>query len=265
MTTSRSSAPDALIAEALAQDFSGWDFSWLKGRWEEENTPWDYREIVEARLSQTRALLDMGTGGGEFLSSLRGLPRATVETEAWSPNFPVARKRLEPLGIRCVAIEDDRELPFENTTFDLVINRHEAFWSTEVFRILKPGGRFITQQVGGENQLELNTWFLGEAKPKWPYWKLDLAVDRLTGVGFTIADAQEAYPQSRFFDIGAIVYYMKVIVWQIDGWNPVRYRPHLLKMHDHIQKHGHFLTHDHRFMIEAAKPDAPPEKSDSIS
>jgi hypothetical protein len=35
---------DQLADEALAQDFSGWDFSWLHGRWHEEEPSWNYRQ-----------------------------------------------------------------------------------------------------------------------------------------------------------------------------------------------------------------------------
>ena len=31
---------DQFVAEALAQDFSGWDFSWLHDRWYEEDPHW---------------------------------------------------------------------------------------------------------------------------------------------------------------------------------------------------------------------------------
>lgn len=31
-----------LIDEALAAHFSGWDFSWLAGRWIDSPLPWDY-------------------------------------------------------------------------------------------------------------------------------------------------------------------------------------------------------------------------------
>jgi len=37
---------DQLVAEAEALPFSGWDFSALNGRWEEDPPPWDYRSIV---------------------------------------------------------------------------------------------------------------------------------------------------------------------------------------------------------------------------
>ncbi|MNJ78400.1 hypothetical protein D3C77_761450 [compost metagenome] len=39
-----------------------------------------------------------------------------------------------------------------------MINRHEAYSVQELNRILKPGGLFITQQVGGQN----NRGLLGE-------------------------------------------------------------------------------------------------------
>ena len=41
---------ERLIADALAQDFSGWDFSYLKGRWHEHPTSWNYQAIIERYL-----------------------------------------------------------------------------------------------------------------------------------------------------------------------------------------------------------------------
>ena len=37
---------------------------------------------------------------------------------------------------------------YGDSSFDLVINRHEIFGAKEVFRALKPGGLFLTHQVG---------------------------------------------------------------------------------------------------------------------
>jgi len=61
---------ESLIAEALQQDFSGWDFSYLQGRWHGNNPSWDYRQIVFDRSRQIHSLLDLGTGGVEVLSIL---------------------------------------------------------------------------------------------------------------------------------------------------------------------------------------------------
>jgi SAM-dependent methyltransferase len=62
---------------------------------------------------------------------------------------PIAKERLEPLGVEVFQIENDNELPFANETFDFVLNKHESYSVSEVKRILRPDGLFLTQQVGG--------------------------------------------------------------------------------------------------------------------
>src|SRR6187549_330120 len=89
----------AWLREEAARPVEGWDFSYLAGRMREDAPHWDYRQVVTAALGESGALLDLGTGGGEFLSSLRPLPALTCATEGYAPNLPVARRRLAPLGI----------------------------------------------------------------------------------------------------------------------------------------------------------------------
>ena len=49
----------------------GWDFSHLHGRYREDlGLTWNYEEIVRRYLRANAKLLDMETGGGEFLLSL---------------------------------------------------------------------------------------------------------------------------------------------------------------------------------------------------
>ena len=57
---------EALISEALSQDFTGWDFSWLRNRWSEAEPSRHYDQIVQNRVGQVETLLDMGTGGGSL-------------------------------------------------------------------------------------------------------------------------------------------------------------------------------------------------------
>ena len=116
---------DRLVAEAEAASFSGWDFSWLDGRWIDSSPPWDYRQRVLAALPGVQSLLDMGTGGGEMLASLAPLPPDAWATENYPPNMPIARGRLEPLGVHVATGVADEALPFPDERFDLVINRHE--------------------------------------------------------------------------------------------------------------------------------------------
>jgi SAM-dependent methyltransferase len=151
------------IEAAEAAAFQGWDFSYLTGRWLEREPHWSYEAIMREALVGVGSLLDMGTGGGEFLASLAPLPADTAATEGYAPNVPLARQRLAPLGIEVAAMSDDDALPFADGRFDLVINRHEFYDPIEVYRVLKPGGLFITQQVGGQDNIELNKAVAGES------------------------------------------------------------------------------------------------------
>ena len=94
---------ERLLAAAEAYTMEGWDWNALEDRYVEAGPPWDYRAEVTALLPTAHALLDMGTGGGEFLSSLAPLPPECWATEAYPPNIPVAAARLRPLGVRVVA------------------------------------------------------------------------------------------------------------------------------------------------------------------
>ena len=142
---------DALLAEAETHPVEGWDFSWLGERVVMQPPPWDFAGIVESRASRAADLLDLGTGGGEWLASLSERPARTVATEAWPPNVDVARRRLEPLGVEVVAVESAPDnvdqppglaaptLPFGDESFSLVVSRHESYVAAEVARVLRPG------------------------------------------------------------------------------------------------------------------------------
>src|SRR5690349_6322896 len=174
---------ESLISEAMAQEFSGWDFHYTHDRWKESPPSRDYPQLVRDFIQPEISLLDMDTGGGELLSSLQPLPRVTYATEAYPSNVIVARNRLEPLGVNVVQLGEDTALsltePFTDGFFDPVMNRHGTYSASDIHRILKPGRIFITQQVGGQNSSELIK-MLQECPPfEYSYWTLMLAVDQL--------------------------------------------------------------------------------------
>jgi SAM-dependent methyltransferase len=245
---------ERLVQEALDAEFSGWDFAAFRDRWVEEPPPWDYRALVEERLVQSRSLLDMGTGGGEFLSSLQPLPAKVCATESYEPNIPVAREKLEPLGIQVVPLESNDHLPFHGGQFDLVINRHESFSAREVWRVLQPGGVFATQQVGGSDNLEINAALGAPVGSDYDDWTLQVVVAGLERSGFAVSLAMEAYPETRFLDIGAVVFYLRTIPWQIPGYRLEDYRDRLFKLHQRIESGGPLTVDSHRFCIVARKP-----------
>lgn len=247
---------ERLVKAALEAGFEGWDFSWLQDRLIEESPPWDYAEIVRSYFPGIRSMLDLGTGGGELLASLGPLPEDTHATEAYPPNQAIAQARLTPLGVTVHATQDEPKLPFEDGQFDLVINRHESYAPAEVHRILKPGGIFITQQVGGLDNLELNQALEDELSFPFFNWSLAEALNGLYESDFYILKAEKAALRTSFRDIGAIVYYLKAVPWQVPDFNPQTHRERLLLLHNMIERQGEFITTANRFLIIAQKEGA---------
>ena len=237
--------------------FSGWDFSYLNNRIVSSPLDWSYPSLVLMNLRGERhpkSLLDMGTGGGEFFSTLHPFPPFTCVTEAYPPNVNIARERLEPLGVQVVPIdEDDPVLPFADDQFEMVINRHEYYSPSEVKRILMPGGRIITQQVGDQNDRELIELLEPEARQFDTAWNLAAAVADLEKEGLEILDARECFSATRVFDVGAVAYYLKALPWEIPDFSVERYFDSLASIHDHIEAEGYFQTSLHRFLILAKK------------
>jgi hypothetical protein len=248
------------LKEAEEASFSGWDFSYVykTGRIAESPLEWNYYNVVRPYKEKAKTMLDMGTGGGEVLSSFAPLPPTTYATEQYHPNAAVAGKKLGPLGVKVFEIEEEKsppynsKLPFKDAFFDLVINRHEAYYPPELTRILKTGGYFITQQVGSMTNVNLVQFFLGKTVPV-SNWNLKSAADELKVAGFNVERQQESFSYYRFFDIGAIVYYLKAIPWTIEDFSVEKYRDRLWELYLRINEDGCYDTTQHRFLVVARK------------
>ena len=233
--------------------FKGWDFSHIGGRWESEPLPWDYREIIKTYLKSTDFLLDMGTGGGEFLLSLAHPHALTSVTEAYPPNVELCRQRLAPLGISVKQTYEDEKLPYADASFDMVVNRHESYDLSEVERVLKSGGYFITQQVGGKNNNDLSRRLLDGFVPQFPNHTLNACVLALEKQGFTVLRAEKAYPYLRFFDVGALVYFAKIIEWEFPDFSVEASFEKLCACQAEVEARGFVQGTEHRFLTVARK------------
>lgn len=228
-----------LVDEAWAQPTEGWDFSWLGERYREDAVPWDYTAMVLELAGTSPDLLDLGTGGGEWLARLPFRPRRTVATEGWPPNLEVARTRLAPLGIEVVAydkpsgavsLESAAELlPFPDGSFHLITNRHESFVSDELARVLARDGHFITQQVGEWDALSPLLGLPGTVDSR-ERWQLSVAKDELESAGFEVLNSGEARLVTHLADIGALVWYLKMIPWALPDFSPDRYHEPLREL-----------------------------------
>lgn len=231
--------------------FTGWDFSHLDGRMIEEQPPWSYTERACALMADASSLLDMDTGGGERLLAMRPHwpPRVTA-TEAHPPNFRLATERLAPLGVRVLDVRwNDTPLPFADGEFDLVLNRHSAFATAEVARILAAGGTFLTQQVHGLWAHDLLAAF--DVSPQWPDATPAIYLPQLQAAGFSIVNVEEWSGALTFLDVGAIVYYLKAVPWLVPGFSVDSHLPYLLTLQTQIEAQGTLTFSARKYIIEA--------------
>jgi len=238
------------------QPFIGWDFSYLERRMQEEPPPWSYLDRAAALMDRARSALDMDTGGGEKLLSLRAhWPPRMVVTEEYPPNLALVRERLEPLGVTVVEahLSETDPVPFAGGEFDLVLNRHGAFNPAEVARILAPGGVFLTQQVGDDYLADLMAVF--GATPQWPDATLAHYGPLLQAAGLEIVDAQEWTADIRFADVGALVYFLKAAPWHVPDFSVDRYADTLLALQERLNQGEPLNSSGKLYLIEAHKPE----------
>ena len=232
----------------------GWDFSHIHGRYQEEDDlPWDYEAIIRSVLQVDMKLLDYDTGGGEFLLSLGHPYENTAATEGYPPNVALCRERLLPLGIDLRECKDAAQIPFADESFDIIINRHGDFYPPEIRRLLKPDGLFITQQVGSDNDRELVEMVLpGVGKP-FPHANLREQRTGFTDTGFETLQADEAFRPISFYDVGAFVWFARIIEWEFPGFSVDRCFDRLLQLQETIEREGKITGTTHRYLIVARK------------
>lgn len=246
---------EELVAEAAAAPVAGWDFSWLDGRATEQRPSWGYQRLLGGKLAEAAAALDVQTGGGEVLAGARGdrFPPTMVATEGWSPNVARATALLHPLGVVVVADADEPPLPFADGAFDLVTSRHPAtvHWS-EIARVLAPGGTYFAQHVGGDSNVEISEFFLGPLEPN-DTRDHDAEAARARSVGLEIVHCRNERLALEFFDVGAMIYFLRKVVWTVPEFTVERYRDRLRSLHEQIRHDGVFRSTMSRTLFEARK------------
>jgi deazaflavin-dependent oxidoreductase (nitroreductase family) len=250
---------EELVAEAAAAPADGWDFTWLDGRATEQRPSWGYARLLGERMTRARSTLDLQTGRGQILAAVPVLPGRVVATESWPPNVPRAAATLAPRGGSVVVAPDGGPLPFADGSFDLVVSRHPVTtpWP-EIGRVLAGGGTFLAQEVGPASMLELIEFFLGPQPPdvrrrRHP----DQAVAAARAAGLDVLDVRAERPRAEFFDVGAVIYFLRTVIWTVPDFSVERYRERLAALDERIRADGVFVAHSARYLIEARRPGGP--------
>jgi SAM-dependent methyltransferase len=249
---------EQLVAQGDSEPTEGWDFTWFNDRATEQRPSWKFSEALVSRLANVDAVLDVQTGGGErfseVLSQIENRPRLVSATESWEPNVNLAKQNLERFDASVIQIADQSDFPFPDHTFELVTSRHptRTLWS-EISRVLRPGGMYFSQQVGAGTNSELTDFMMGP-QPISDTRSASRASSTARSLGLDVVDLREESLPISFFDVGAVVYFLRKVIWTVPGFTVERYKERLLAMHEHIARYGSFHSHSQRFLIEARKP-----------
>ncbi|MCT7351223.1 class I SAM-dependent methyltransferase [Streptomyces sp. 15-116A] len=253
---------DELLAEGVSVPTGGWDFSWFEGRATEARPSWGYAAGMAERLGRAAAVLDVQTGGGEVLRfalerAAPQRPTLVVATEGWPPNVGKATELLRPYGVPVVASDEDAPLPFADGAFDLVVSRHpvKPHWP-EIARVLQPGGRYFAQHVGPASVFELVEYFLGP-QPDEVRGARDPERERreAEAAGLEVVDLRAERLRMEFYDIAAVVHFLRKVIWMVPDFSVERYRPRLRQLHERIEDDGAFVAHSSRHLLDVRKPE----------
>lgn len=242
-------------AEEHVAHMKGWDFSYIENRYQsfEHELPWNYKKIVQRYLKPQYNILDIDTGGGEFLLSLHHSYELTTVTEGYATNVKLCQEKLGTLGIKVFEVTDYANMPFKDNEFDFVINRHGAYDPKELYRILKPGGLFITQQVGEDNDRELVELLLPGSKKSFLGMNRKNQKLKFEKAGFEVLMSDEAFKPIEFYDIGALVWFARIIEWEFVGFSVNRCFEQLLKAQEILEQEGCIGGNIHRYLLVVKK------------
>lgn len=245
---------DELVREAELATAEGWDFGWLEGRAIEDRPSWHYFNMVAERATAASALLDVEAGVGRMIGSLPAFPPLAVATEGFPASVAIAAPRLKARGVQLVVTSQRRVgLPFAPESFDLVVSRHpiEPWWQ-EIARVLVHGGYYFAQHVGPHSLRSLSEFLMGplpDESKRDPDRERRAAED----AGLVVQALEVECPRTAFFDIGAVVYFLRVVPWIVPDFDVAKYRERLFDLHEVIERDGGFETTASRMLIEAVK------------
>jgi SAM-dependent methyltransferase len=193
----------------------GWDFSRVRDA--REPVPWDYLDVVRHYLQPADRVLDVGTGGGEKLLSLADCFDSAVGVDASAEMIATAQKNKATAQTEKVSFEVMRGevLRFPDGAFDVVLNRHCTADVGETFRVLRPGGYFVTQQVGARNAQNICALFGcgvgGEYDAPDMFQDLDALAGAFRRLGCRVVCAAEYDVRYWFLDVESLLFWFQAI------------------------------------------------------
>ena len=135
----------------------------------------------------------------------------------------------------------------------MIINRHREFDAPELHRLIKDNGIFVTEQVGGDNDADLVQMVLPSTEKPFPHLNLKEQREVFEQAGFQILKVEEVFRSITFYDVGAFVWFARIVEWKFPDFSVDKCFENLLKMQQIIEKDRKITGTIHRYLIVAKK------------
>lgn len=184
--------------------------------------------------------------GGEYVSSFEHLPPITYVVEAKDDE---AEKKLADYSVKVTKLTSEGKLPFKDERLDVVVNELSNYDKYDLYRVVKPGGYIVVNQMGSDNYKELINIFL-------PFklhgrWDRESGCQTLSDIGLEIVDSVEEHGYIRFDTLASFVQFMKGITkGDVSQDRFMNFYSQVLKQ---IKEKNYFELTTHRFMVIARK------------
>jgi SAM-dependent methyltransferase len=235
-------ALDELLAGVRAR--RGWDFTGMKER--RQPVPWDYLDVVPRYLRPSDEVLDVGTGAGERLRELAPSFGHGLGIDVDPEMVRLARENPAPGNLSFqVCSERLESVP---GTFDVILDRHAPFDLSAIAGRLRPGGYFITQQVGERNMACVKA-ALGQPPGPPPIGRQPIAATGLRLLAFLEYDVEYVVR-----DIESLVFWLNALDANhadLDGKSALASAASLNRvLAGNVDERG-FVTNEHRYLAIA--------------
>ena len=94
---------------------------------------------------------------------------------------------------------------------------------------------------------------LGKTELRFPEQYLDITRKRFCDAGFDILDAQECFRPIKFYDVGALVWFARIIEWEFPGFSVDCCKGRLLHAQELLEQNGVIEGRIHRFLLVCSK------------
>ena len=193
----------------------GWDFSRVRARY--DPVPWNYVDVVRQYLKQQDRVLDIGTGGGEIFLSLAPCFGQGIGIDQDPAMITAAKRNQYALALENISllVMEGSALRFDASVFDVVLLRHLRVDVSEIVRVLRRGGYFITEMVGQRSSLNILDafgWTPSSFGPDWWQTVAQLADQFLLHGCRIVAQAEYNVPY-WFCDLESFMFWLMAVPW----------------------------------------------------